>query len=359
MTISLFGREIDRSCVRSGVIPAVAAVGLVLIAKVSTVVAHHSRAEFTIESQEIAGELVVVDWSNPHPTFVLEVAGDAGTELWDIQGYGSLYTLRRAGVTGDYFRAGDSVRLAGSISSERENVFLVTHMLLPDGREVVFQRDAAPMWDGVATIGGEDSYVFSEDDVVDAAAENRGIFRLWSRPAEGQGTYVPNVPPLTEAAIAAMATFDPLEETSENCIPKGMPMAMFTPHPFEFVDNGDTITVLGHEFNIERTIHIGEAGDPGEQPFSHLGYSVGRWEGNTLVVETSRINWPFFNPFAVPLSEAVEVVERFTISDDQSRLDWHTTVTDSGTFVGGPAVVRGYWLALGETPEPYDCRIDE
>lgn len=318
--------------------------------------AHHSRAEFTSDIQELEGELVSVDWSNPHPLFGLEVSGAGGAQLWEIQGYGSLYTLHRAGVTEDYFRPGDTVRLAGRISSKRENLFLVTNLLLPDGREVVFRRDAEPVWRAVA-VGGAASFVPTQSDLVDAAAENRGIFRVWSRPA--QNVHSTSRPPLTEAAAASMAAWDALDDTSMACIPKGMPMAMTTPHPYEFVDDGDSIGILGHEFNIVRTIHMNEAGYPGSQPLSHLGYSVGRWDGDTLVVETSRVNWPLSSGRGVPQSEAVEIVERYTLSDDQSRLSYEFTISDPGTFVGGPAVVEGYWVALGESPEPYDCKVDE
>ena len=333
------------------IIPALALIASPFIAS-----AHHSRAEFTSEFQELEGELVSIDWSNPHPLFQLEAPGGGDAELWEIQGYGSLYTLHRAGVTEDYFRPGDTVRLAGRISSRRANLFLVTNLLLPDGREVVFRRDAVPVW-REAAVGGAASFVAEEADLVDAAAENRGIFRLWSRP--DQGVHATRLPPLTESAIASMAAWDALDDTSMACIPKGMPMAMTTPHPYEFVDGGDSITVFGHEFNIERTIQMNGAGDPGDQPLSHLGYSVGRWEDDTLVVETSRVNWPLFAARGLPLSEDVEIVERYTLSDDQSRLNYHLTVADPGTFVGAPAIVEGYWVALGETPEPYDCKVDE
>ena len=321
-----------------------------------TTTAHHSRAEFTSDFQEIEGELISVDWSNPHPTFELQVPGSDGAELWDIQGYGSLYTLHRAGVTEDYFRPGDPVRLAGRISSKRENLFLVTNLLLPDGREVVFRRDADPVWQDVA-VGGAESFVSTESDLVDAAAENLGIFRLWSRP--DQGVHSTRLPPFTEAATASMAAWEALDDTSMACIPKGMPIAMTTPHPYEFMDDGDSIRILGHEFNIVRTVHMNDAGDADAQPFSHLGYAVGRWDGDTLVVETSRINWPLFSARGVPQSEAVEIVERYTLSGDQSRLSYEISITDPGTFVGGPAIVEGYWVALGETPEPYDCKIDD
>lgn len=112
--------------------------------------------------------------------------------------------------------------------------------------------------------------------------------------------------------------------------------------------------IRGNEFNIVRIVHIEDAGDPTQQPASHLGYSVGRWEGDTLVVETSRVNWPLFSARGVPQSEDVRILERFTLSEDQSRLDYHMSVTDPGTFTGTATLDR-YWVALGEEPVPYEC----
>ena len=43
-----------------------------------------------------------------------------------------------------------------------------------------------------------------------------------------------------------------------------------------------------------------------------LGDSVGRWDGATLVVTTTRISWPFFSQLGIRQSPAVEIVERFT-----------------------------------------------
>ena len=265
---------------------------LALIASPLTATAHHSRAEFTSEFLELEGELIAVDWSNTHPTFELAVAGSDGVEpgsdgaeRWEIQGYGSLYTLRRAGVAADYFRPGDSVRLAGRFSTKRENLFLVSNLLLPDGREVVFRRDADPVWQERGRRRRRKLRAPRSPISWTRRPKIAGIFRLWSRP--DQGVHSTRLPPFTEAATASMAAWDALDDTSMACIPKGMPMAITTPHPYEFVNDGDSIGILGHEFNIVRTVHMSDAGDASsDQPYSHLGYSVGRWEGNTLVVET-------------------------------------------------------------------------
>lgn len=86
------------------------------------------------------------------------------------------------------------------------------------------------------------------------------------------------------------------------------------------------------------------------------GYSVGHWEGDTLVVETADIAWNYFF-FGFGLGDSVEVTERITLSEDQSRLDYSAVFTDPDTFTE-PATIDRFWLALGETPEPYSCTPD-
>ena len=71
------------------------------------------------------------------------------------------------------------------------------------------------------------------------------------------------------------------------CMAKGMPAVMITPHPVTFIEDGSNIRMLAHEYGVERTIYIDNE-LPEERPPSTVGYSVGRWEGDTLVVETDR-----------------------------------------------------------------------
>ncbi len=66
---------------------------LLLIGFSITTSAHHSRAEFSEEVEEITGELVSVNWTNPHPTFTVNVLTDGEEEQWDILAYDSLYGL--------------------------------------------------------------------------------------------------------------------------------------------------------------------------------------------------------------------------------------------------------------------------
>jgi hypothetical protein len=108
-------------------------------------------------------------------------------------------------------------------------------------------------------------------------------------------------------------------------------------------------------YDTERIVHMDHATPPAGQSHSVLGYSVGEWRDDTLVIKTSLIDWPYFDQIGTPLSDGVEVEERYKVSDDQTRLDVEITVTDRTTFES-PAIVRNSWFAYGDTIRRYDCQ---
>ncbi len=92
-----------------------------------------------------------------------------------------------------------------------------------------------------------------------------------------------------------------------------------------------------------------------DPPPSRLGYSLGRWEdANTLVIETSNINYPYFHFDGTSQSDAITITERYSLSEDQTRLDLHLTIEDPATLVE-PATADWHFLALDETFSVYEC----
>jgi len=83
---------------------------------------------------------------------------------------------------------------------------------------------------------------------------------------------------------------------------------------------------------------------------------TGRFEdgGRSLVVETTALNWPYYDTIGTPLTPAVKITERFALGDDQATLTYRQTVTDPSTFTE-PAVHESQHLALGETIKPFVC----
>ncbi len=326
---------------------------LLLFAISAAAYAHHSRSHYPQETRELAGELVAVHWANPHVGFTLKVANDEGEEaIWRVEGYGNVFSLERGGTTRDMFTVGEQVKALGSVSVRRELDMLASNLLLADGTEILLNRAAKPYW-STQTIGYFDP-TEAESRPVDALNENLGVFRVWSAVANGIGQT--RHFPFTEEAIAGRAAWNEVDNFAERCEPEGMPRIMTNPHPFEFVNRSAEISLISELYDLVRTIHMDESGPPADEPASPLGYSVGRWDGDVLVVATTLINWPYFDNIGTPQSESVQMLERFTVSEDQTRLDYELTVTDPGTFAE-PAVYRRYWLALGEEVRLYDCRV--
>ncbi len=320
-----------------------AAAATLFIGMSSVAAAHHSVAYYGDELVELAGEIVDVNWRNPHVGITVEAVNDRGlSETWEMEG-NSIYNLRRQGVTADLFPIGQRVVVSGRASTREENMMLMDTIVMPDGREFV-------LWD----LSGR---VDVQESVVDAANENKGIFRVWSVPRANIAANLQQLvdQPFTEAAVAARASWNPLDNFATRCEPEGMPRIMVNPHPFEFIDRGDSITLRTELYDIERTIHMNRSEAPADAPASRHGYSIGRWDGEDLVVTTTRISWPYFDNRGTPQSEDVQLVERFDLSEDQARLNFTVTVTDPATFTS-PAVLSGYWEALGETIPAYDCQ---
>jgi len=317
--------------------------------------AHHSRAEFSDREIELEGELIDVAWRNPHPLFSLRSIDDSGEEqVWRLEAYGNALTLQRTGVSGEMFVPGSRVRVFGRVSDRRDQVMLTSHIQLDDGTEAVLEYEAGPHW-SENHVGGRDSWVIDEDVLRRAAGENRGIFRVWSIPRRGlEKLHFP----YNAAALAARAEWDPLDNFLRRCESHGMPNIMRSSQPLEFVRDGDAILIRTQFFNVARTVHMRDVGDPEDQPASKFGYSVGRWEDdNTLVIETTRIDWPYVDLGGAPLSEDARVLERLTLSDDQSRLDYHVTIIDPA-YLTEPATLDRYWVALGAELQHYECVVE-
>ena len=89
-----------------------------------------------------------------------------------------------------------------------------------------------------------------------------------------------------------------------------------------------------------------------------MGASIGTWENeNLLVVETTKIDWPYFDDTTgVALSDDVRVTEYFSLSEDQSRIEYRMMVDDETLFDEPVTVIDTDWAALGEALiHPTEC----
>ncbi len=325
-------------------------VALAAIAIPAAALAHHSRAEFSNETVEVTGVLTEVFWQNPHIALHLEVEADNGdTESWRIEGWSRPAALESAGVTPELFSVGDSLVVAGR-PSRRRQALLATNVLFADGVEAVV-APAEPYWGG-PVIGTEAP---PPPQVVDAESENQGFYRAWY-PA-GNLMMMMRSFTYTDAAIAAREAWDPVDNPIVRCEPPGLPVPFFHARPIQFSEDGDTVGLHHSYMDVRRTVHLQGAASPAGRAPTRLGYSAGRWENDdTLVIETSGIDYPYFHIDGTAQSDAIRITERYSLSDDQTRLDYRLTIEDPATLTQ-PATIETHFLALDEPFEVYDCNV--
>jgi hypothetical protein len=319
-----------------------------------TSVAHHSGLYDENDIVEISGTIESLAWVNPHVRITL-ATGEAGgnPQTWLLEGT-SVNALERWGLTPGVFEIGAPVIARGPRSRFGRNAMIAATLELRDGAEIVLWPNVASRL-GLAETGVPGLFPPPAASA-DAATRPSGIFGVWT--PRGRPRTVPGSLALTEGARASASTYDPLEDDPAlRCIPPGMPVMLDTPYPVEFVDGGDRIVMRFEEWDAERTIYMNPANGPPAQDPSPKGVSFGRWEGNTLAIFTLYINYPYFDDLGTPQSESVTVLERYTPSNDDSRLDWEVTVTDPGTFIE-PVVRRGFMVfEPGETIKPFNCTL--
>ena len=332
-------------------------VNLVLIASAAPVAAaaHHSTQAFYDRdaSVELEGTVESVTWRNPHVGLTLLVRNEQGEqEQWVLEG-GAMNTLRRRGFTEDSVTAGDYVRVAGAPSNRGAKAIFVTNFLLPSGTEVLFTDRVTPLlWTEVGgeTLKGAVSTAGSLTAGLEPAPD---IFRVW---LPGGRYYLDKPLELTQKALTARRSWDPaVDDPALRCEAPGMPNAILNPYPIEIIDEGQQIRLRIEEWDGVRLIHLDEANVPEDFAPDRLGYSTGHWEGNTLIVRTSHVSWPYLDDSGTPMSDDVRMLEHFTLRPEQGKLEYQISVTDPENLET-PAVWKTAWIwDPAVSVRPYEC----
>jgi hypothetical protein len=123
------------------------------------------------------------------------------------------------------------------------------------------------------------------------------------------------------------------EDPEAHCLPTGVPR--MAPYPWRMVQSvdGKYVFIL-FEGNIHsyRQIFLDGRPHPKDPDPTWYGHSTGRWEGDTLVVDTVGYNDKFwFSAAGWPHTTQLHTVERFTRTDFNT-LSWDITITDPGAY---------------------------
>jgi hypothetical protein len=262
--------------------------------------------------------------------------------------------LRNRGADGSSIRVGDRVTIAGAPSVRNRPEILARSVLLPSGYEFTFGSPNAYFPAGKA--GRVIGRAKIEGDVAAATKRADGLFRVWSTNMSDPAAFpmFKGGYPLTAAGKTGLAKWNPRSNALLKCGTKGTPLIMISPLPMEFVKKGDTIVMRLEEYDTVRTIHMNPKA---VAPAAHtlFGFSRGRWDGTTLVVETDHIAAGYFDHEGTPQSDQIKTVERFTPSADYSRIDYTLTTTDPVNFEKPFTLSRYFVWKPENSVHKYEC----
>ena len=102
------------------------------------------------------------------------------------------------------------------------------------------------------------------------------------------------------------------ERPDANCIPVGVPQSYTFPEPVKVIQEPDLVVILYEIFGTFRQIFLDGRTLPKDPNPTWLGYSVGRWAGDVLVVDTTGFNGKkWLDVMGHPTTDALHIIERF------------------------------------------------
>ena len=298
--------------------------------------AHHGAGRYDMSKKvEFEGKLTRLDFVNPHSYVYFDVVGADGKVVAMKCEMRSATVLRRSGWSPEMFRAGAAIKVTGSPHRDDSTACTVDtltlgdkptlerYQQLSDAKSVDRTKRPFRLPNGKPNLAGEwaqEQHVLASPPggrvglvpISQAAAIRAGKLPMPKGPA---GWFPPPVT-LTAAGQAAAEALRK-QPTSEN--PRLS--CKVTSILFDWVFDGaiGRITQSANTIKMEygvgltRTVHLNMTAHPASVAPSRAGHSIGRWDGDTLVVDTVGFE-PGSLAGNLPHSGKLHVVERFTLN---------------------------------------------
>jgi hypothetical protein len=142
----------------------------------------------------------------------------------------------------------------------------------------------------------------------------------------------PAVLPWAAALVKERVENNMKDAPHTRCMPQGMPIPGGAP-PFmaKFVHTPSLLVALFEDAPGFRQMFLDGRGHPADPDPTWLGHAIGKWDGNTLVVDTIGFNDKSWIPPFFPHTEMLHVTERYR-RPDFGHLEIAVTFDDPGTF---------------------------
>jgi hypothetical protein len=324
------------------------ALGIALAARPA--IAHHSFAPHFDASKpvSISGTVTEFEARNPHSYLHISAVDENGkTREYVCESHG-VTQLSRTGLTPATLKAGTKLRVTGSLSRHSPYMCFFDHVEFADGHVVNVNSPAGAR---------------------PKLAERSDIFGTWLlAPAPGRSTSGPQpmIELLTPAGEKAVAAYDPFkDDPTFRCDPVAIRRVWGAPAtPLEVVRNGNDV-VLHHEWmDVRRVVHMNVKEHPKNGQRTSLGHSIGRFDGDALVIETANYAPGVLNQYVEQLghptrgllhSAALTTTERLHIDTARQRLVVEVDMVDPDFFTKPFPRATMEYAPSDLKIEPFNC----
>jgi hypothetical protein len=297
--------------------------------------AHHSfEAEFDAAKRgEFTGVVTEVRFANPHVRYRIDVTKPDGTkENWELQ-FGSVTSLRTQEWDKDTIKIGDTLTVEGQLGRNDARKVYVNGGRLGSGTpfgSLARAESKAPAQNNRNVVNADPNENYGHGQLnPNNPFDISGPWRKSYKFHVTVDDLDPKPTPFTDEGRRLREANQKYDDPALRCIALGLPRIFGNPYNMDIFDAGDHYLFLYVEHNSPRRIWMDGRTPPANTAPSSNGYSVGHWEGNTLVVETTHLMPGWLDGSGLPMSgEGTRTVERYDFSADHLSADATMTIYD-------------------------------
>ena len=295
--------------------------GLVAAAGIALPVqAHHSDAGIDMESV-VAFEGIVREfvWKNPHVYVAVDIEKDDESSItWELQ-MSAVSILSRGGWTKETLSPGDRVSVRANPAQDGRHYGILQSVEKDGGLALAATAKAPEVTPRTTTLAG--NWLTDRATTKSYPGGYDGLFHALLK--------------LNDKGKAAKAAFDVLsdENPDASCVGRPTPSALVSTSLYlmqiDLTQQDEVIILRGERFNEVRTVYMDGRPHPDPDVRLATGHSTGRWDGDTLVIDTTNFvdhRSPY--QIGVPSSGLKHVVERYRLGEEGTHIDAEFTLDD-------------------------------
>ena len=316
--------------------------------------AHHSFAPHFDSSKpvSISGTLTKFEAQNPHSYVHINAVDENGkTHEYVCESHG-VTQLTRNGITPQLLKTGSKITVTGSLSRHSPYMCFFDTVAIGDGTKL--------------SVNGPTGPARPAEPTLPARKDIFGTWLLAPIPNRSTSGPQPMITFLTPAGAKATAAYDPFKDDPVfRCDPVAVRRVWGAPGtPLEIVRDGNDV-VLHHEWmDVRRVVHMNMKDHPKDAKRGSLGHSIGRWDGDALVIVTANYSAGVLNQYVeqpgqptkgLLHSAALTSVERLHLDAARQRLVVEVDLADPEYFTRPFDRTTYEYAASALKIEPFNC----